>query len=217
MKSDATLKAEVMAELTWDPAVKDAPVGVIVKDGVVTLTGHLRSHAQKHAVEHAVKRVKGVTAVAVKLDVLLPTDHERTDAEVASAASHALQWNVLVPDDKIHVFVEDGCVILSGQVEWQYQRQACEDSVRDLLGVKSVANQVVVRPKFTPADVEAKIESALQRQAQREARHIQILANGSEVTLSGTVHSWAERRAAEGAAWSAPGVAHVVNNLLVGG
>lgn len=217
MKSDAMLKADVTAELNWDPALRDAPVGLIVKDGVVTLTGHLSSYAQKHAVERAVQRVKGVAAVAVELDVRLPTDHERTDAEIAAAAEHALQWNVLVPADKIRVLVEDGCVTLGGEVEWHYQRRACEDSVRNLLGVKSVANQVVVRPKFTPADVEAKIESALQRQAQREARQIEILANGSEVTLRGTVHSWAERRAAEGAAWSAPGVARVVNNLLVGG
>lgn len=215
MKSDATLKADVMAELNWDPVVKDAPVGVIVQDGVVTLTGHLHSHAQKHAVEHAVRRVKGVRALAVEMEVQLPAEHERTDADVALAAERALEWNVLVPDDKIRVLVESGAITLSGQVEWQYQRQAAEDSVRDLMGVRSVANQVVVRPKFTPADVEAKIESALKRQAEREARQIEILANGSEVTLRGGVHSWAERRAAEGAAWSAPGVAHVVNNLLV--
>ncbi len=215
MKSDATLKADVMAELNWDPVVKDAPVGVIVQDGVVTLTGHLHSHAQKHAVEHAVRRVKGVRALAVEMEVQLPAEHERTDADVALAAERALEWNVLVPDDKIRVLVESGAITLSGQVEWQYQRQAAEDSVRDLMGVRSVANQVVVRPKFTPADVEAKIESALKRQAEREARQIEILANGSEVTLRGSVHSWAERRAAEGAAWSAPGVAHVVNNLLV--
>ena len=215
MESDATLKADVMAELNWDPVVKDAPVGVIVQDGVVTLTGHLRSHAQKRAVEHAVRRVKGVRALAVEMEVQLPAEHERTDADVALAAERALEWNVLVPDDKIRVLVENGAVTLSGQVEWQYQRQAVEDSVRDLMGVRSVANQVVVRPKFTPADVEAKIESALKRQAEREARQIEILANGSEVTLRGSVHSWAERRAAEGAAWSAPGVAHVVNNLLV--
>lgn len=215
MKSDATLKADVMAELNWDPVVKDAPVGVIVQDGVVTLTGHLRSHAQKRAVEHAVRRVKGVRALAVEMEVQLPAEHERTDADVALAAERALEWNVLVPDDKIRVLVENAAITLSGQVEWQYQRQAAEDSVRDLMGVRSVANQVVVRPKFTPADVEAKIESALKRQAEREARQIEILANGSEVTLRGSVHSWAERRAAEGAAWSAPGVAHVVNNLLV--
>ena len=215
MKSDATLKADVMAELNWDPVVKDAPVGVIVQDGVVTLTGHLRSHAQKRAVEHAVRRVKGVRALAVEMEVQLPAEHERTDADVALAAERALEWNVLVPDDKIRVLVENAAITLSGQVEWQYQRQAAEDSVRDLMGVRSVANQVLVRPKFTPADVEAKIESALKRQAEREARQIEILANGSEVTLRGSVHSWAERRAAEGAAWSAPGVAHVVNNLLV--
>jgi osmotically-inducible protein OsmY len=215
MQSDLNLKNDVMAELDWDPVARTTPVGVIVQDGVVTLTGHPASYAQKHAIERAAQRVKGVKALAVEMSVKLPDDHERTDAEIAVAAERALKWNVLVPDDKIRVMVEHGSVTLGGQVEWQYQRQAAEDSVRDLLGVRSLANQVVVKPKFTPADVEAKIESALQRQAQREARNIQILANGAEVTLRGTVHSWAERRAAEGAAWSAPGVAHVINNLLV--
>jgi osmotically-inducible protein OsmY len=215
MPSDADLKNDVLAELAWDPVARTAPVALIVQDGVVTLSGHPASYAQKHAIERAVQRVKGVKALAVEMTVKLPDDHERTDGEIALAAEHALLWNVLVPDDKIRVMVESGCVTLSGQVEWQYQRQAADDSVRDLLGVRSLANQVVVRPKFTPADIQAKIESALQRQAQREARNILILANGAEVTLRGTVHSWAERRAAEGAAWSAPGVAHVVNNLLV--
>lgn len=215
MKSDETLKAEVSAELRWDPIVKDAPVGVFVKDGVVTLTGHLPSHAQKNAVEHAVRRVHGVRALAVEMDVDLPDEHRRTDADIALAAGRALEWNVLVPHEKIDVRVEGGCVTLSGKVEWNYQRQAAEDTVRDLMGVTSVANQVVLCPRFTPGDVQAKIEGALKRQAEREARQIEVLVNGAEVTLRGSVQSWAERRAAEGAAWSAPGVGHVVNNLLV--
>ncbi|MGR4870455.1 BON domain-containing protein [Variovorax sp. LARHSF232] len=179
MKSDLNLKNDVMAELDWDPVARSTPVGVIVQDGVVTLTGHPASYAQKYAIERAAQRVKGVKALAVEMSVNLPGDLERTDAEIALAAERGLEWYVLVPDNKIRVMVEDGCVTLSGQVEWQYQRQAAEDSVRHLLGVRSLANQVVVRPKFTPADVEAKIESALQRQAQREARNIEILANGS--------------------------------------
>ena len=215
MKSDAELKADVLAELHWDPVVRDAPVGVIVQDGVVTLTGHLSSHAHKRAVEHAVRRVHGVRALAVEMDVRLPAEHERSDSDIAIAAQRALEWNVLVPHEKIGVRVENGCVTLAGEVEWHYQRQAAEDTVRDLLGVRNVANQVLVRPRFTPADVQARIEGALKRQAQREARQIEILVNGADVTLRGHVHSWAERRAAEGAAWSAPGVANVVNNLLV--
>lgn len=215
MKSDEALKADVLAELKWDPLVKDAPVGVIVHEGVVTLTGHLHSHAQKRAVEHAVHRVHGVRALAVELDVRLPTEHERSDTDIALAVERALFWNVLVPHEQISVHVENGCVTLGGEVEWNYQRQAAEDMARDLLGVRSVANQVVVTPRFTPADVQQKIESALKRQAEREARQVEILVNGAEVTLRGQVHSWAERRAAEGAAWSAPGVKQVVNNLLV--
>jgi len=215
MESDLNLKNDVMAELAWDPVARLTPVGVIVQNGVVTLTGHPASYVQKYAIERAAQRVKGVLAVAVEMSVKLPGDYERTDAEIALAVEHALQWSVLVPEDKVRVLVENGCVTLSGSVEWQYQRQAAEDAVRGLLGVRSLANQMVVKPKFTPADVEAKIEDALQRQARREARNIQITSSGSKVTLRGTVHSLAERRAAEGAAWSAPGVAYVVNDLLV--
>ncbi|MDM0045075.1 BON domain-containing protein [Variovorax dokdonensis] len=216
MKSDSTLKSEVLAELSWDPIVKDAPVGVIVKDGVVTLTGHLSSHAQLSALEHAVRRVHGVRALAVEADVRLPTEHERNDTDIALAAERALEWNVLIPHEKISVRVEKACVTLGGQVEWQYQRRASEEAVRHLFGVRKVVNQIVVLPKFTPVDVRNKIEEALRRQAQREAHHIEVLVDGAEVTLRGQVHSWAERRAAEGAAWSAPGVKQVVNNLLVG-
>jgi osmotically-inducible protein OsmY len=122
---------------------------------------------------------------------------------------------VLVPDDKIHPMVEKGWVTLHGEVEWAYQRSAAEDAVRDLLGVAGVTNRVVVKPKFTPADIEERIRTALERQADEDSRQIQILVNGGDVSLRGKVHSWTERKAAQEAAWSAPGVANVVNNLLV--
>ena len=215
MKSDSALKADVLAELSWDPVVKDSPVDVMVEDGVVTLTGHLKSHAQRRAVEHAVRRVHGVESLAVEIEVRVPAEHERSDADILQVAERALEWNVLVPHEKIAVRVEKGHLKLLGKVEWQYQRQAAEDSVRDLLGVTGVSNQILVIPQFTPADVQARIESALKRQARREAHRIEVLVSGGDVTLRGKVHSWAERRAAEGAAWAAPGVRHVVNNVLV--
>lgn len=215
MRSDAQLRSDIVAELSWDPAITATDVGVIVKDGVVTLTGHPSSHAEKYAIERAAQRVKGVKALAIEMPVKLASDYERTDADIALAAERAIEWNVLVPDDKIHPMVENGWVTLNGEVEWDYQRRAAEFAVRDLLGVTGVSNRVVVKPKFTAADVEKKIREALERQADREAQQIRIEVNGAHVTLSGKVHSWAERKAAQGAAWSAPGVANVINNLLV--
>ncbi|MDM0107736.1 BON domain-containing protein [Variovorax sp. J22R24] len=217
MKSDAMLRSDIVAEINFDPAisVNATDIGVIVKDGVVTLSGHPASHAEKHAIERAVQRVKGVKALAVEMSVRLPAGSERTDADIAKTAENVLEWNVLVPDDAIHPIVESGWITLNGRVEWEFQRRAAEVAVRNLLGVKGVTNLVEVKGRFTPADVEQKISEALHRQADREARHIEVIVNGAQVTLRGTVRSWAERRAAQGAAWSAPGVAMVVNNLLI--
>jgi osmotically-inducible protein OsmY len=215
MKTDTQLRDDVEAELSWDPAVKASDVGVIVKDGVVTLTGHLASHAEKYAVERAVQRVHGVKALAVEMTVKLPFDNQRTDADIAMAAERALEWNVLVPDGRIHPMVEKGWLTLTGEVEWDYQRSAADSAVCNLMGVTGVSNLVKVKPKVSPADVEKKIHDALSRQADREANRLSITVNGSQVTLRGTVHSWAERDAVQGAAWATPGVSVVVNDLLV--
>lgn len=217
MKTDAQLRDDIQAELAWDPSFNAADIGVIVKDGVVTLTGHLPSYAQKYAVERAAQRIHGVKALAVELSVRLPFDHERTDADIAMAAERALEWNVLVPDGKIQPMVEKGWLTLNGEVEWEYQRRAAETAVRNLMGVKGVSNLVNVTPKIRPADIEKKIRDALARQAEREARHVAISVDGSRVTLRGKVHSLAERNAVHGAAWAAPGVSMVVNDLVVDG
>jgi len=215
MKTDTQLRDDVQAELSWDPAFKASDIGVIVKDGVVTLTGHVSSHAEKYAAERAVQRVHGVKAVAVEMTVKLPFGNERTDADIAMAAERALEWNVLVPDGKIRPVVEKGWLTLQGEVEWGYQRSAAEGAVRDLMGVTGVSNLVKVTPKLSPADVEKKIHDALSRQADREARRLSVSVDGSQVTLRGVVHSWAERDAVQGAAWATPGVSVVVNDLLV--
>ncbi|MFH0131868.1 BON domain-containing protein [Variovorax sp. VaC1] len=215
MKTDTQLRNDVQAELSWDPAFKASDIGVIVKDGVVTLTGHLASYAEKYAVERAVQRVHGVKAMAVEMTVKLPFDNERTDADIAMAAERALEWNVLVPNGKIRPMVEMGWLTLDGEVEWGYQRNAAEAAVRDLMGVTGVSNLVKVKPKVSPADVEKKIHDALSRQADREANRLSISVTGSQVTLRGTVHSWTERDAVQGAAWATPGVSVVVNDLLV--
>jgi osmotically-inducible protein OsmY len=217
MKTDAELKSDVSEELAWDPAINATHVGVAVDRGVVTLTGHVETFAEKHAIERAVQRVKGVRLVAVELDVKLAPDHRRSDTEIAHAVESALKWNAVVGPSPLQVKVEKGWVTLGGQVRWGYQRAAAEKAVRHLLGVTGVSNLVEIRPATSVAQVASQIGKALARQAEREARHVNVSVNGSEVTLQGHVHSWAEAAAAAGAAWSAPGVTRVVNQLIVDG
>lgn len=215
MKSDAMIRSDVMAELDFDPAITSTDVGVIVKEGVVTLTGSLANYAEKLAIERAVQRVQGVRAIAVEMNVRMASEHERSDAELASAAERALEWHVLVPDGKIRPLVEDGWITLEGEVEWAYQSHAAETAVQSLVGVIGVVNRIAVRPRFSPSDIRRSIQQALERQSEREARHIEIAVDNAVVSLSGTVHSWAERKAVQGAAMSTPGVGRVINHLLV--
>jgi osmotically-inducible protein OsmY len=215
MKSDAQLKKDVLSELEWDASVDASHVGVTVKDGVVTLTGHLDSFAEKHAAERAAQRVLGVKAVAVELDVRLGAGTKRSDAEIAAAVESALRWHSLVPEDRIKVMVEKGWVTLSGELDWDYQRNYAMKAVRPLTGVVGVNNEMTVKPQVTPADITQRIQGALERQADREAKSIEVIVSGHSVTLKGQVHSWAERTAAQGAAWSAPGITSVVNQLRV--
>ena len=215
MKTDADLKRDVSAELAWDPAVRSTAIGVAVKDGVVTLTGHLDSFAEKHAATRAVQRVAGVKAVAVELDVRLSPEHKRSDTDIAANVEQALRWNSLIAPDAIRVTVDHGWVSLQGEVDWDYQRRGIEKTIRPLIGVVGISNGIKLKARPQAADLVRKIESALLRQAIREARHIQVAVDGSTVKLSGTVHSWQERAAAQGVAWSAPGVNAVVNELKV--
>ncbi len=215
MKTDAHIKADVTDELAWDPAVNATGIGVAVKDGVVTLTGHLDSYAEKHAVERAVHRVAGVRGIAVELDVRLDAEHKRSDSDIAQAAATALQLNSLVPDEKIQVLVENGRVTLTGEVDWSYQLASAEQCVRPLAGVRGLYNRITIKSRASSKDVGAQITAALTRQAAREAKHITVEVEGSVVTLWGKVHSLAEREAAVGAAFSARGVSRVVDKLEV--
>jgi osmotically-inducible protein OsmY len=214
-KSDSQLKKDVESELEWDPVVKANNIGVATKDGVVTLTGHLDSYAEKYAAERAVQRVQGVKGLAVELDVRLGAGAKRTDADLASAAESALRWHALVPEDRVKVMVEKGWVTLSGEVDWEYQRNYAMKAVRPLTGVLGVTNSMTVKPLVTPANIKNRIQGALERQADREAKNIEVVVSGHTVTLKGQVHSWAERTAAQGAAWSAPGITSVINELRV--
>ncbi len=215
MKTDAQLKKDVTAELEWDPSINASHVGVAADNGVVTLTGHLSTFAEKYAIERAVQRVEGVKAIAVELDVKLEPGHKRSDSEIATAVESGLLWHALVPAERLQVKVEKGWVTLKGEVDWEYQRQSAEKAVRNLTGVVGVSNSITLKPSVTPARVADRIREAMARHAEREAKHIEVMVSGSAVTLRGAVDSWAERNAAFGAAWSAPGVLSVVNEIKV--
>jgi osmotically-inducible protein OsmY len=216
MKTDLQLKKDIESELEWDPSIKATNVGVAVKDGIVTLTGHLETYAEKYATERAVQRVEGVKSVAVELDVKLDPLHKRTDADIAAATESAMRWHSLVPADRIKVRVEKGWVTLSGEVEWDYQRQQAVKAVRPLTGVVGVSDNIAIKPKVNASNISHRIRDALARQAEREAKNIEVSVSGQTVTLHGKVHSWAERTAVQGAAWSAPGISTVINQVEVG-
>ena len=215
MKTDVELKKDVTAELSWDPLVPETRVGVSVREGVVTLTGHLDTYAQKVATRRAVERVSGVKAIAMELDVVPLGEHERSDTEIAAAVQHAVGWNTSIPKDRIKVTVEKGWVTLGGELDWDFQRRALERLVRPLKGVIGIIDNIALKPAIAPTDLSIRIQDALTRQAARDARLIEVTTEGGTVSLRGRVHSWAERSAAEGAAWSAPGVNRVNNHLTI--
>lgn len=213
MKNDVQLQKDVIQELTWSPDVNQTHIGVSVERGVVTLSGTVPTFAEKAAAEKAALRVSGVKAVTEKIEVKLPWKLERTDSDIAEAAYRALEWNILVPDDRVKVSVEKGTIQLSGEVEWEYQREAALEAVKNLNGVRYVENKIMLKAKVKPADVKEKIQAALERAVDREARKINVDVSGSKVTLSGTVRSFADLRDAKGAAFNAPGVTEVECNL----
>jgi osmotically-inducible protein OsmY len=215
MKSDSEIERDVKDELSWNPDLDASDIAVSVKKGVVTLTGFVRSYTDKFEAEAAAKRVSGVVAIANDIEVRMPSVDERPDPEIARDAVAAIKSQLPISSEKIKVIVKNGWITLEGQVEWQYQRSTAEHAVRRIKGLKGVSNMIQLKPHAQPSEIKRKIQEAFRRNAEVDSNRIIVEADGSEVTLKGTVRSWVEREEAERAAWAAPGVTSVVDQIVV--
>jgi osmotically-inducible protein OsmY len=213
--TDLELKQHVENALEWEPSIDAADIGVSVDAGVVTLRGDVTSYSAKSAAERVALKVFGVKAVANDLTVCLIPAFERNDTDIAQAVVHALNWNTVVPMDRVAVAVADGWVTLSGMLEWQYQKEAAVRCIRDLTGVRGVINKITLKPRVHAEDVKGKIEDAFKRSAEVDARRVNVTALDGKVVLTGNVRSWFERQEAERAAWAAPGVTQVDVQIAV--
>jgi osmotically-inducible protein OsmY len=214
-RTNEEIQADVLEELKWDSRVQPNEIGVMVKDGIVTLMGWVDSYMKKIAAEEAARRVRGVKAIANDIEVRLPGAAERTDTDLAKAVLNALRWEAAILADKLDVTVSRGWVTLKGEVEYGFQKRLAEQALQRLSGVKGVTNLIVVKPHVLPTDLKQRIEKALIRNAETDARNIMVEVEGSKVILRGTVRSYAEKKAAEEAAWVAPGITEVENRIVV--
>lgn len=212
---DSELQQNVVDELAWRPDIDAADIGVTVDSGVVTLSGHVPSYAQKYEAEQAVKRVDGVRGIVEHLEVKYDSDDIMDDDEIAERALNSLTWNAVVPVKSVKVTVQNGWVTLSGQVNWQFEKNSAESAVRSLLGVVGVTNNISIKSQPQAADVKSRIEKALKRNAEIDSDAVRVNVSDGTVTLEGTVDSWSARDEAEDAAWSAPGVRMVDDRLTV--
>jgi osmotically-inducible protein OsmY len=212
---DINLHKHVVEELAFDPSVDERAIAVAVSGDLVTLRGFVKSYSQKAAAEKAVRRVRGVHGIAEELTIELPVFHVRNDADLVRAALDALRWNVNVPNDSVLVAVEAGQITLTGSVEWHHQREAAAEAVASLEGVTGVVNDIRLVQHDVVSDIAAKIHLAFKRSALVDADRIKIELSEGTVTLSGPVHSWAERADAERAAYAIPGVWRVRNLTII--
>lgn len=213
--NDNALRQDIIDELEFEPSIDAADIGVAVENGVATLTGHVPTYAQKATVEDVVRRVIGVKGIAQEIEVRPFGANQTADDEIAKRALNMINWNTTVPNNAVQVKVQKGWVTLTGKVEWQYQKIAASDAVRGLAGVSGVSNNIDVKPRISVSDVKKRIEDALKRNAEVEAKSIRVDVRDGMVTLEGRVKAWPERDAAERAAWSAPGVTAVVDRITV--
>ena len=214
MKTAEDLRDKVQAELEWESSLDAAQIGVAVSEEAVTLTGHVKSYLQKLAAEKAAKRVHGIVAVANDLLVRPAGSALRDDTDIAEEVADVLTWHVSVPET-VKAVVKEGWITLSGEVHWEYQKRAAANAIRGLRGVRGIGNEIVLRPRATATDVKRKIEDAFKRSAQIDADHVHVSVRDGRATLTGTVRSWSERKEAEYAAWAAPGVTSVNDQLKV--
>jgi osmotically-inducible protein OsmY len=215
MKTDSIIKENVLDELSWQPNIDETQIGVIVENGVVTLSGVVDNYSKKIAAEKAVKNVKGVKAVADDIEVLYGIEYKKTDKEIAKAVVSAYEWNPSVPNNKLTIEVREGWVYLSGELEWNYQKDAAKKVVEDLIGVKGVVNNIKLKQAVKPSEIKQKITKAFERMADLEAKNIKVEVDGHKVKLKGKVHSKAEKDEARRIAYFAPGVDEVSNELEV--
>ncbi len=214
-RSDTDIHKDIVAEFHWEPSLRDDDIAVAVRDGVVTLAGFADSYADKWKAERIASKIRGVKAIANDIEIKLPSASQRADPDIARAVVNALQWNISVPADRIKAKVEKGWVVLEGEADYNYQKDAAERAIRYLTGVKGITNVITVKQRATPADLKERIKEALQRSAQFDAERITVEVQGNKAILRGTVRSYAEMKEAERAALKAPGITEVENRLTV--
>lgn len=215
MTYDDKLQKAVLAELSWEPSITSAHIGVTANDGTVTLTGHVASYGQKHAAEMAAGRVKGVRAVAEEIEVRLPFEVKRDDADIAAAVVDRLAWDTATPREAVKVTVEQGWVTLSGEVDWHFQKESAVREVRNLMGVRGVTNLITIKPRVDTVHLGDDIQHALHRSWFFDPEKVHVTADGGRVKLTGTVDTWHDRRVAASTAWAALGTTSVENDLVV--
>lgn len=216
MKTNSELQKDVQDAIKWEPLLNAAEIGVTAKDGIVTLTGTVNSYAKKSEAEMAAKNVAGVKAVVEKIELKIGTDWaKKDDNEIATEVLNALKWNWEVPNDRLKVKVEKGWITLDGELTWNFQKEAAKNSVKNLLGVTGVTNNIAIKAESHDKIEKAKVEEALSRNWSINTQDIHVSVSGTKVTLSGTVNSWYQKDEAGRIAWSTPGVWSVDNELEV--